>query len=105
MYLGRAVLTVRPMHFLTAPIAVDTAGRTVTITWSDANASSSDSSASRPAPSAIAATPPVVEPEFDEIHEVDESRPAIVGNESVLDRLAQAFPGAERVAEPVERER
>lgn len=39
---GRAVLTVRPMHSLSAPIAVDTAGRTVTVaastTWGQLDA-------------------------------------------------------------------
>jgi DNA polymerase-3 subunit gamma/tau len=86
----------------------DTTGRTVRISWSDSAGASAESRPSRPSRPEATSTPerpPINEPEFDELDAVDESRPAITGNQSVLDRLAEAFPGAERVAEPVERER
>jgi DNA polymerase-3 subunit gamma/tau len=76
----------------------DSTGRTVHVSWADADSSSGVAAR----PSAAPSSPPSAEPtpiddhELDD-HEVDESRPAIVGNESVLNRLAEAFPGAERV--------
>jgi hypothetical protein len=38
-----------------------------------------------------------------EVHEVDDSRPALAGAESVLERVAEAFPGATRVDPPAGR--
>jgi len=74
---------------------LDVTGREVRVAWSDGPAEA-------PAPSRPAAPAPasVPEPDHDEIDELDrpdESRPAIAGGQSVLDRLAEAFPGAERV--------
>ena len=80
-------------------------GRTVRVSWSDSSGSDAAPSSARLEPAPASHPPPPDEPDLDEHHEVDESRPAIMGNESVLERLAQAFPGAERVAEPMDRER
>jgi hypothetical protein len=80
-------------------------GRTVRVSWSDSAGSGAAPPSARSEPAPASHPPPPDEPDLDEHHEVDESRPAIMGNESVLERLAQAFPGAERVAEPMDRER
>ena len=77
---------------------LDVTGRPIQIAWSDGPADIAAAAApSRPV------TPPASSPAanddhvIDELDAPDESRPAIAGGQSVLDRLAQAFPGAERV--------
>ncbi len=88
----------------------ETTGRDVTIAWGGHGADSPASSPARPAGRPSAAAPddapvpePSPEPDFDAFDEIDESRPAITGNESAFDRIAEAFPGAQRI-EPQGRE-
>jgi DNA polymerase-3 subunit gamma/tau len=68
----------------------DATGRAITVRWVSA-----DGVAVTPAPS-VAAAPP---PDDDEHHVPDDSKPVLNGGQSVLDRLAEAFPGATLVAE------
>ena len=67
----------------------DATGRAITVKWGSADAPAA------PAPP-VAAAPP---PDDDEQHVPDESQPVLNGGQSVLDRLAEAFPGATVVGE------
>jgi hypothetical protein len=65
----------------------DATGRAVTLRWSSAQAA--------PTPPAAADPPPA----DDEHHDPDDSKPVLDGGPSVLERLAEAFPGATLVGE------
>jgi DNA polymerase III subunit gamma/tau len=67
----------------------DATGHAITVRWGSAEAPAA------PAPS-VAAAPP---PDDDEHHVPDESKPVLNGGQSVLERLAEAFPGATVVGE------
>ena len=74
---------------------LDVTGRSLRVAWSEGAA---DLATASPASGPAAASPPADDHDvIDDLDTPDESRPAIAGGESVLDRLAQAFPGAERV--------
>ncbi len=72
----------------------DITGRIVRVAWSDDSADASSGAIRRPT---AAPAPGGPDPVPDELDAPDESRPAIAGGPSVLERLAEAFPGAERV--------
>jgi DNA polymerase-3 subunit gamma/tau len=68
-------------------------GREITVAWQNAPTAS-------PAVTPGGPTPPAStdrEPELDDGDELDDSRPPMTGGESVLQRVAEAFPGAERI--------
>lgn len=84
----------------------DITGRGVQVAWADGPADQSTPTPVRSHPSqpTSAAHDDVNNPDNpdnlddpDNLDEPDDSRPAIAGAPSVLDRLAEAFPGAERV--------
>jgi hypothetical protein len=70
----------------------DITGRIVRVAWSDEPTPAP--AASRPAAAPAVA---MTAHEPDDLDAPDESRPAIAGGQSVLERLAEAFPGAERL--------
>ena len=69
----------------------DATGRTITVCWASA-ASTADATP-------VAPRTPQSDPVDDEHHVPDESRPALNGGPSVLERLSEAFPGATLVGE------
>jgi len=73
----------------------DVTGAAVRIVWIDGPGDATGPT-TRPA-AAESPGPATDHDEHDELDTPDESRPAIAGGQSVLDRLAEAFPGAERV--------
>lgn len=76
----------------------DATGRDVTVVWSDGSGAATAATATQPEPAP--SSPP---DDFDAFDEIDESRPALSGSESAFERIAEAFPGAQRI-EPQGRE-
>jgi DNA polymerase-3 subunit gamma/tau len=69
----------------------DATGRTITVRW-ESGASTADATP-------VAPRAPQSDPVDDDHHVPDESRPALNGGPSVLERLSEAFPGATLVGE------
>jgi DNA polymerase-3 subunit gamma/tau len=69
----------------------DATGRTISVHW--------ESASSAPDPTPVAPRVPPADAPDDDHHVPDESRPALNGGPSVLERLSEAFPGATLVGE------
>jgi len=88
---------------------LDATGRTIDIDWqaaADVGAAGTTPAAPRPGPSdapAAAAEPGAGADAGADADEIDESRPALSGAASALDRVAEAFPGATRIDPPAGR--